>query len=378
MGLLGVTNYDRCVGCNQVCSQCWKEKKQDKFIPLFPLNLDKDEETVPHTFSRWAHQHKGVIRSFVRENFDFRDWEAQFEWMMEHPHVAYHQIDNATMGNDVKIAKIVSWLWSLNFGVIPVVGGQQEGKTMTMLWIAEIMHDIKPKKPIVYFTKNKGLRHPDWMILCDDLKAVPNGALLIIDEGGLRAFAGDHMKTQQKWLVKLCAIVGHKRLVVLIATQSLHILGLNPIRLLTALIVKPISDVAKTFGERGLIDHLSHQIPLLVTETTIWNPRPPDKFIISFWQPMPRFPKHEEFRAAFAEHDITREESLFKVGAPKKPQRLMKCNDCGYVWPSRSLGIPARCPKNPRHHNISPVAHTEGKEITIYEQAEGGKVSNPL
>jgi len=340
-------------------------------VPRYPLQLNSHQETVPNTFLRWAYSHLGVIRSFVRRNFDHLDWDAQTGWMLKHPHVAYHQIDNSTKNNDVKIAKIVSWLWSLTFGVIPVLGGQQEGKTMTMLWLAEIMHDMKPSKPIVYFTKDGSLKHPEWIMLCDDLNEVPNDAMLIIDEGGLRAFAGNYMQAQQKWLVKLLAIVGHKRLIILIATQSLNILGLNPIRLLTAMIIKPISDVAKTFGERGLIEHLSRQIPLQVTETTIWNPRPPDKFIISFWQPMPRFDGHEVFGAAFARHDITREESLFKVQAPKKtPQRLVKCNECGYVWPSRSVGVPARCPKSPKHHNIVEFAHTDGKEVSIYEQAE--------
>lgn len=376
MGLLGVTNYDGCVQCDQVCSKCWREDKHHDFVPRFPLRLNGNQETVPNTYFRWAYSHIGVIRSFVRQNFNHEDWDPQTRWMLKHPHVAYHMIDNQTKENDVKIAKIVSWLWSLNFGVIPVLGGQQEGKTMTMLWLAEIMHSIKPKKAIVYFTKDKNLKHPEWMTLCDDLKEVPNGTLLIIDEGGLRAFAGDHMKTQQKWLVKLCAIVGHKQLVVLIATQSLNILGLNPIRLLTALIIKPISDVAKTFGERGLIEHLSRQIPLDVTETTIWNPRPPDKFIISFWQPMPRFPGHEEFRAAFALHDITREESLFKVRTlEKKEMKSQTCNVCGFVWRSR-VERPARCPKctSPKW-DIPP--QIDGK-VSNYEQAEGETAQKPL
>lgn len=370
MGLLGVANYDMCVGCNEICSKCWEEKKQDEFIPRYPLQINGHQETVPNTFFRWVYSHVGAIRSFVRQNFHCRDWDAQTHWMLKHPHVAYHQMDNATKGNDVKIAKIVSWLWSLNFGVIPVLGGQQLGKTMTMLWLAEIMHDIKPNKPICYFTKDKSLKHPDWMILADDLKEVPIGAMLIIDEGGLRAFAGDHMKTQQKWLVKLCAIVGHKRLIILIATQSLNILGLSPIRLLTALITKPISDVARAFGERGVIEQLSHQIPLDVTETTIWNPRPPDKFIISFWQPMPRFIGLEEFRTAFADYDITQEENLFKVSELKKKEvKIVLCNDCGARWPSRSVGLPNRCPRCGKKGNISLATHTEDKSISIYERA---------
>jgi hypothetical protein len=351
MGLLSIANYDMCVGCVKLCATCWQAGKQNDFYPEYPLDIDTDQMTVPNTYYRWIYSNRGVVRSFVRENFDSNDWDAQTRWMLEHPQVAYVQIDNATKNNDVKIAHILSWMWGLYFGVIPVLGGQQLGKTLTMLWFAENMHAMKKTKPICYFTHNPELSCPDWIKKIDDLNAAPNEALILVDEAAIRAYAGDHAKIQQKWLTQWLAIIGQKKLITFWPTQSLNILGKNPVRLLTALVLKPISDVAEVFGERDLIDRFKHQVPTHPTETTIWNPRPPGKFMISYWQPMPRFVGAEELRIAFADHDVTIEEKLFKVVPTLRIRKwpLVTCNQCGHFWnPRGSPGPRGEAPRPPR------------------------------
>ena len=79
---------------------------------------------------------------------------------------------------------------------------------------------------------------PKWIASVDNAKNVPNGGVLLVDEGAITFGARDSMKAKNKELSNLMAIARHKGLTLIFVTQNTSMLDRNILKLSDILLIK--------------------------------------------------------------------------------------------------------------------------------------------
>jgi len=93
---------------------------------------------------------------------------------------------------------------------------------------------------------------PSWIKVVGSISEIDNGAVVLIDEGGIEFSSRSSMSSGNKLLSELLLIARHKDLSVMFITQNSSNLEVNAIRQADYLILKPSSLLQKDFERRKI------------------------------------------------------------------------------------------------------------------------------
>lgn len=148
------------------------------------------------------------------------------------------------------------WLYSSKSTVGIILGSRGSGKTGLGLRLVENWAS-RGRKAFAMGFAGAGL--PAWIGAVENAEAVPNNAVLLVDEGGIFFSSRESMSDANKLLSKLLFIARHKDMSVLFISQNSANLEVNTIRQADYLLLKKPSLLQKDF-ERNKIKDIYEEV----------------------------------------------------------------------------------------------------------------------
>ena len=138
-----------------------------------------------------------------------------------------------------------------------ILGARGTGKSAIGMRLLENFKAKTNKKIYALGFKEESL--PSWIKVIQDIKEIENGAVILIDEGGIEFSSRKSMSSANKLLSEILLIARHKDLSVMFITQNSANLEVNVIRQADYLILKPSSLLQKDF-ERKKIKEIYEEV----------------------------------------------------------------------------------------------------------------------
>lgn len=343
--ILELSGQPKCYVCQRKCAECWRKGLAEEFSPPYPLPIDEGKMPNPHTYTRWFWRHQTAIRRWIRDNFHVFDREFEWKWAIANPQILYNIINSQSIPNEVKIAYFLDRIARKDDGTFVVMGHQRAGKTTTVAWILENLHeiyqDLGKEREIYFIYPNTELQEelPDWLHVVKSIKEVPNCSDVVLDEASIRTNARKWQSQQNMVFTWLSVIAGHKDMKLFFITQHPELLDTNlRQRLSTDFILKPFMTQVSDPALKSLVDELKYYIPKDKYHTGYYDRR--DGFAVMFYQPLPRDERLMNLSKLFKSYDVTTEEDVVDGGEEKKdklriPKYIAYCDKCGFVWEYR-------------------------------------------
>lgn len=138
-----------------------------------------------------------------------------------------------------------------------ILGARGTGKSAIGMRLLENFK-VKTKKNIYAMGFKQGSL-PNWIGKVESIEEINNGAVILIDEGGIEFSSRKSMSNANKLLSELLMIARHKDLSVIFITQNSSNLEINAIRQADYLVLKPSSLLQKDF-ERKKIKNIYSEV----------------------------------------------------------------------------------------------------------------------
>jgi hypothetical protein len=133
-----------------------------------------------------------------------------------------------------------------------ILGARGTGKSAIGMRLLENFASKTEKR--IYALGFKAETLPPWIKVVKDIHEIENGAVLLIDEGGIEFSSRKAMSSANTLLSDVLLISRHKDLSVLFITQNSSNLEINAIRQADFLILKPSSLLQKDFERKKIKD----------------------------------------------------------------------------------------------------------------------------
>lgn len=333
-----------CTDCGEYCTTCVDKQKHKEMNP-YPLPVREEKEEHYNSYLRWVKRHMPAIRHYSARYYEKADQDAEIQWLLAHPKVAYQLVNSMQVPNNVKLARIIYRLVDpRDFYMSSMwIGRPGMGKTWGSLWAAENVYQRFPDKNYCYMSYTKEIHLPPWMEAITSIPEIPNDCLLIVDEGGIQAPSKRAMRTDNLTLGQLLNIRRHKDLQIHFIVQEPEDLDRSIRRQMDYFFLKPYS---LTSVESKLLKRLYSFVPSGKNPHSLGFYDSSEDMGMQCWQPAPLSPAREKFSKTYENVDITRKTDL--MGEPEEEEEeseTVECLRCGYEWEPRGSTPPARCPK---------------------------------
>lgn len=133
-----------------------------------------------------------------------------------------------------------------------ILGARGSGKSAFGMRLLENIYSKTKRKCCAIGFRKEDL--PTWIEAADDIKQIPNGSFVLIDEGGILFSSRQSMKDANKLLSELLLISRHKDLSISFITQNSSNIEINVIRQADYLILKPSSLLQMDFERKKIKD----------------------------------------------------------------------------------------------------------------------------
>ncbi|MFA4960140.1 MAG: zonular occludens toxin domain-containing protein [Candidatus Pacearchaeota archaeon] len=120
--------------------------------------------------------------------------------------------------------------------ILLIFGKRGSGKSSLGFRILENIHSKTKRKSFVLGITQKLL--PTWIKSVNEIEKVPEGGVILIDEGAIAFGARDSMSFKNKELSKLMAVARHKDITLIFVTQNTGLIDKNIIALTDTLLIK--------------------------------------------------------------------------------------------------------------------------------------------
>ncbi len=120
--------------------------------------------------------------------------------------------------------------------ILAVAGRRGSGKSVLGFRIMENIHAKTNRKCFVLGVKQAVL--PSWIATIDDMHAVSNGGVVLVDEGAISFSSRNSMSKKNKDLGELLAIARHKDLTLIFITQNTGMIDKNVLNLCDTIVLK--------------------------------------------------------------------------------------------------------------------------------------------
>ena len=117
-----------------------------------------------------------------------------------------------------------------------IFGKRGSGKSSLGFRLLENIHSQTKRRCYALGIEQKLM--PKWISPTENIESVPNGSVILIDEGAVSFGARDSMSAKNKELSKLLAIARHKNLSLIFVTQNTGLIDKNILALADTLFVK--------------------------------------------------------------------------------------------------------------------------------------------
>lgn len=151
-----------------------------------------------------------------------------------------------------KLPNFENWLYSKSSLIGIILGARGTGKSAIGMFLLENFKVRSEKK--VYALGFKQAAVPKWIKIIKSIEEIENGAVLLIDEGGIEFSSRSSMSDANKLLSEILLVARHKDLSVLFITQNSSNLEVNAIRQTDFLLLKPSSLLQKDFERKKIKD----------------------------------------------------------------------------------------------------------------------------
>lgn len=138
-----------------------------------------------------------------------------------------------------------------------VVGARGSGKSAFGIKLAENLYAKKRRETYALGFKAESM--PSWIHVVDSVEDIPEGAFVLIDEGGILFSSRRAMTNSNQLMSELLFISRHKNLSILFIAQNSSNLDVNIIRQADYIVLKPSSLLQKDF-ERKIIKDIYSSI----------------------------------------------------------------------------------------------------------------------
>jgi len=196
----------------------------------------------------WLNGRFMALDRYLQRFYDIYDWDNVKRFFFENPIQARTIINDFLKTNEQKQNKVIDILMEGKSKIIYIVGGRGQGKTVLAFWIVEQIHLIDLLYPIYIVGEGIIKQFPAWINCCENIKDVPNGAFVILDEASIRYSAREFYKEANMLLGKLLAIARHKDLSIIFITQHTGLIDINILRLRDIILWKKMNSYS--IGER--------------------------------------------------------------------------------------------------------------------------------
>ncbi len=120
--------------------------------------------------------------------------------------------------------------------IVLIFGKRGSGKSALGFRLLENIHSKTGRK--CYALGIQQEKMPEWIKSIDDVEKVPNGGVILIDEGAISFGSRNSMSSKNKELSQLLAIARHKNLTLLFVTQNTGLIDKNILALTDTLLIK--------------------------------------------------------------------------------------------------------------------------------------------
>jgi hypothetical protein len=120
--------------------------------------------------------------------------------------------------------------------IVLIFGKRGSGKSALGFKLLENIHSKTGRK--CYALSIQQEKMPEWIKSIDDVEKVPNGGVILIDEGAISFGSRNSMSSKNKELGQLLAIARHKNLTLLFVTQNTGLIDKNILALTDTLLIK--------------------------------------------------------------------------------------------------------------------------------------------
>lgn len=133
-----------------------------------------------------------------------------------------------------------------------ILGARGQGKSALGMRLIENIHYWTNRRCMAIGFEQKSL--PKWIQVAEEINDIPNGSVVLIDEGGILFSSRESMSSPNKLLSSLLLIARHKDISILFISQNSSNLELNAIRQADFLLLKPSSLLQKDFERKKIKD----------------------------------------------------------------------------------------------------------------------------
>lgn len=120
--------------------------------------------------------------------------------------------------------------------IVLIFGKRGSGKSALGFRLLENIYSKTGRK--CYALDIQQNKMPRWIKSIDDIEKVPNGGVILIDEGAISFGSRDSMSSKNKELSKLLTIARHKNLTLIFVTQNTGLIDKNILALTDTLLIK--------------------------------------------------------------------------------------------------------------------------------------------
>ena len=120
--------------------------------------------------------------------------------------------------------------------IVLIFGKRGSGKSALGFKLLENIHSKTGRK--CYALDIEQEKMPAWIKSIDDIEKVPNGGVILIDEGAISFGSRNSMSTKNKELSQLLSIARHKNLTLIFVTQNTGLIDKNVLALTDTLLIK--------------------------------------------------------------------------------------------------------------------------------------------
>lgn len=117
-----------------------------------------------------------------------------------------------------------------------IFGKRGSGKSALGFKLLENIHN-KSNRQCYVLGVNQDVM-PKWISPIEDIEAVPDNSVVLVDEGAIAFNSRESMKLSNKGIGKLMAIARHKDLTILFITQNTGMIDKNVLKLVDTLLIK--------------------------------------------------------------------------------------------------------------------------------------------
>lgn len=184
---------------------------------------------------RLIEQYDATIQTFLDNNinpYDHPDWIRK---MLETPVLGKAIIDNEEMTNIEKIDMMIK-AHAERSVITPLLGRRGAGKTVQGTYILEEVHERYPNKNVVMLVTAAEI--PDYIIQIVNPRNCPNNSVFFFDEASLTVNARTAMSSANIDISKMLAILRHRGISIIFASQHPALMDLNILRLCDCMLFK--------------------------------------------------------------------------------------------------------------------------------------------